>query len=66
MKRSDWMEGLLWAENFIKEGDFFEGDTSGVETLHWELYYSGEFSDEYNSEWFKGASDYLEYYKTLK
>ena len=38
--RSEWMKGLLWAERFIKEGVFFEDDETGVDSLHWELYYS--------------------------
>ena len=55
--RSDWMEGLLWAEEYIERGSFFEDDTTGIKTLNWALYYSGEYSDEetINVEWFKGA-----------
>ena len=65
MKQSDWMEGLLWAEEFIEEGIFFEDDETGVESLNWELFYSGRFDkDEYLIDgFFKGASDYLNYYK---
>ena len=59
MKRSDWMEGLLWGEEYIQKGKSFEGDTSGVKSLHWELYHN-------DSEGFKRASDYLEFYKHLK
>ena len=65
--RSDWMEGLLWAEDYIEKGVFFEDDETGVETLSWELYYSGEYSDEetLNVEWFKGAEDYLKQLKRV-
>jgi hypothetical protein len=55
------MKGLLWAENFIEEGIFFEDDETGVASLKWELYYSGEFS-EYD-DFFIGAVDYLKYYE---
>jgi len=65
MKQSQWMKGLLWAERFIEEGIFFEDDETGVESLKWELYYSGEFTqeDSFNSEWFQGAEDYLKHYE---
>ena len=58
-KRSQCMEGLLWAEDCIAQGIFFEEDKTGVDTLHWELYYSGEYYDCHNY-WFKGACDYLD------
>ena len=68
MNKSPLMEGLLWAEDYIDKGVFFEDDPSGIETLNWELYYSGEFSDEYtfDSEWFSGAESYLEHLKYLE
>ena len=66
-KRSDWMEGLLWAEDYIDKGVFFENDETGVDSLHWELYYSGEYfaNDNVEVEWFKGAEDYLENLKRV-
>ncbi len=68
MNKSPWMEGLPWAEEYIEKGVFFEGDKSGIETLNWELYYSGEFSDEYtfDREWFSGAESYLAHLKYLE
>ena len=59
-QQSDWMKGLLWAENYIREGVFFEDDETGVESLYWELACS--FYEEEN-EFVQGATDYLEYYK---
>ena len=52
------MKGLLWAEKYIEEGIFFEDDETGVESLNWELFYSGRFDkDEYLIDgFFKGAS----------
>ncbi len=29
MNKSPWMQGLLWAEEYIDKGVFFEDDTSG-------------------------------------
>ena len=65
MKQSEWMKGLLWAERFIKEGVFFEDDETGVDSLHWELYYSGDghLIECFNHEWREGAKDYLKNYE---
>ncbi len=64
-QQSDWMKGLLWAENYIQEGVFLEDDETGAESLHWELYYSGDYTceDVIRNEWFLGAKGYLGYYK---
>lgn len=63
-QQSDWMKGLLWAENYIQQGVFFEGDETGVKSLQWEIDncfdYDLKFLDYYN-----GAVDYLEYYKEM-
>ena len=60
-ERSDWMKGLLWAEEYIQKGVFFEDDEVGVNSLRWELLYSGEFCDEYDGEFLVGALDYLKH-----
>ena len=60
-KRSLWMEGLLWAEDYIDKGVFFEDDESGVESLRWTLLYSGEFCPEDDGEFWVGALDYLDH-----
>lgn len=61
MKQSEWMKGLLWAEDYIERGVFFEDDESGLSSLRWELLYSGEFSSEYDGDFLVGALDYLDY-----
>jgi len=65
MKQSDWMKGLLWAEEYIQKGIFFSDDPTGVESLNWELHYSGQFEEGYEikDSFFRGAVDYLEHYK---
>ena len=57
-ERSLWMEGLLWAEDYIDKGVFFEDDECGVKSLRWTLLYSGEF-------WI-GALDYLDYLENIR
>jgi len=68
MKQSNWLQGLLWAENYIQTNNFFENDPSGIDSLHWELYLSGEFCGQSMTDedsFFSGARDYLEYYRGL-
>lgn len=64
-ERSLWMEGLLWAEEYIDKGVFFEDDKSGLESLSWTLLYSGEFGFEAGGEFLVGALDYLDYLEHL-
>lgn len=59
--RSQWMEGLLWAEEYLDKGVFFEDDEIGLRSLKWTLLYSGECCSEYDSEFLVGALDYLDY-----
>lgn len=59
--RSQWMEGLLWAEEYLDKGVFFADDEIGLDSLRWTLLYSGEFCDEYDGEFLVGALDYLEH-----
>ena len=53
--RSQWMEGLLWAEEYLDKGEFFSDDEVGLDSLRWTLLYSGEFCSEYDSEFLVGA-----------
>lgn len=59
-ERSLWMEGLLWAEEYVNKKVFFEDDETGIDSLSWELYHSGNFCSE-KGEFFIGAEDYLKY-----
>lgn len=63
-ERSDWMEGLLWAEEYIEKGVFFEDDEIGIDSLRWELNNPRDlFPDGYDGEFLRGVWSYLEHFE---
>ncbi len=57
-ERSDWMEGLLWAENRIKNRSV-KTIVAEAEQLKWELLYSGVYGSVEDEEFVEGGLDYL-------
>lgn len=56
MKKSDWMEGLLWAEEYLKNNSTGDLRQYLIRYLnHWEN----------NLQWSQGAIAYLDYYESV-